>query len=204
MGDTIQSLSSAGGLAALANQVGRAGSTQSSYNKPQLISNIPEVVRQYTQETPELANVKIRMDPRTPGAYLPGSDTISLGAVDPAILAHELGHARNVRQAPLYRTLLGITGSLADVNRTIALPTMLALRAFVGDQQRRREVLNILAGVSAALAAPLLVEELGASVDAVRNVPDKIEAIKTLLPAFAQHTLAATMPMSIYQVGKFI
>lgn len=201
MGDTIQSLSSAGGLAALANQVSNA---RSSYNKPQLISNIPEVVQQYTQETPELADVKVRMDPRTPGAYFPGTDTISLGAVDPAILAHELGHARNVRQAPLYRTLLGITGSLADVNRTIALPTMLALRAFIGDQQRRREILNILAGASAALAAPLLVEELGASVDAVRNVPDKIEAIKTLLPAFVQHTLAATTPMSIYQVGKFI
>ena len=199
--DTLQGIASAPGVAALARQL---GGVDSYYNDPSAVKDVPETIQRFLKENPDLANVAVRVDPKHPGAYFPGSDTISVGVANPAVIGHETGHAENLRKSTIYRSLLRVTNSLANINSSIALPTMLAIRALIGDQERRREILNTLAGASAALAAPGLSEELGASMAAVKNAPDKIQAIKTLLPAFLQHILAAALPTGIYQSGKLI
>ena len=94
--------------------------------------------------------------------------------------------------------------SLARLNNTAALPAMLAIRALIKDKDMRAEILNILTGVSAAVAAPGLAEELSASLDAVKHAPNKLQAIKTLLPAFIHHSLSAAVPVGVYQLGKHI
>jgi len=127
-----------------------------------------------------------------------------LGVVNPAVAAHELGHARNMRNSKIYGRVLQAAQGVTNVNNVAALPAMLAIRTLIGDQDTRREVLNILSGASAALAAPGLVEEMGASLEAVRNVPDKLQAVKTLIPAFLTHAMHAMKPVMVYQAGKLI
>jgi hypothetical protein len=199
--NTLQSLQSAPGLAALAS---RLGGVDSFFHDPEHAQEIPATIARFLKQNPSLADVKIESNPDIPGGYYPGKDTITLGVVNPAVVGHETAHAENVRKAPLYRKILSIANTVASINNIAAIPAMLAIRAFVGDPETRREILNILAGTSAAVAAPGLVEEFGASAAAVKNAPNKLQAIKTLIPAFLQHALTSSMPVGVYQLGKFM
>jgi len=199
--NTLQSLQSAPGLAALASRV---GNVDSFFNDPEHAKEIPETIARFLEQNPSLADVKVETNPDIRGGYYPNEDAITLGVVNPAVVGHETAHAENVRKAPLYRKILGIADTVARINNVAAIPAMLAIRAFVGDPETRREILNILAGASAAIAAPGLVEEFGASAAAVKNAPDKLQAVKTLLPAFLQHALVSSMPVGVYQLGKYM
>lgn len=200
--NTAQDLSTRSGLTALGRSL---GNVDSFYNEgPQAIPAIRELMRRELAEDPRLKKIKIRATPGLHGAYFPSKDTIALGVLNPAVVGHELGHAKNIRNSRVYSKILSVTNDVARLNNTAALPAMLAIRALIRDKDTRNEVLNILSGVSAAVAAPGLAEELGASLDAVKNAPDKIQAVKTLLPAFLQHTLASARPVGIYQLGKLI
>lgn len=199
--NTLQSLQSAPGLAALAS---RLGSVDSFFHDPEHAQEIPETIKRFVEQNPSLADVGVEVNPDITGGYYPGKDSITLGVVNPAVVGHETAHAENVRKAPLYEKILTVANTVARINNVAAIPAMLAIRAFIGDPETRREILNILAGASAAFAAPGLVEEFGASAAAVKNAPNKLQAIKTLLPAFLQHALVSSMPVGVYQLGKFM
>lgn len=181
----------------------RVGGVQSFWNEG---SGAAEAVRNLIQKTIEerkdLGDIKLRINPGPPGGYFPNSDTIALGVSNPAVAAHELGHAKNIRNSKVYGKLLQAANHLANINNVVAIPAMLGIRAFVGDEDVRNEILNVLSGTSAALAAPGLVEELSASVDAVKESPNKLQAIKTLGPAFLTHLFKSTLPVGIYQLGR--
>lgn len=198
---TLKNLADAPDLAALSS---RLRGVDSFYNDPGTASEIPETIRRILAANPSLADVKLETNPEIQGGYYPGRDAITLGVVNPAVIGHEAGHAENVRKAPLYSKILRIANTVANINNVAAIPAMLALRAFVGDPDTRREILNILSGASAAIAAPGLVEEFGASIAAVKNAPDKLQALKTLIPAFLQHAAVSSIPVGVYQLGKFI
>jgi len=200
--NTIQSLDTSSGLADL---IRRLKGVDSFYDEgAQAAPGIRELIRSELAEDPRLKDIKLRVTPGLHGAYAPSKDTVALGVVNPAVVGHELGHAKNLRQSKVYGKLLQATNAVAGLNRAAALPAMLAIRALVKDKDTRNEVFNILTGASAALAAPGLAEELSASVDAVKHAPDKLQAVKSLLPAFLHHTLSASMPIGVYQLGKHI
>ena len=180
------------------------GGVESYYHEPEQLAAIRETVRRITEEDPSLKTVKLRVTPDIKGGYIPGRDTVALGVVNPAVAAHELGHAQNIRKSRIYGKILGVANDVARINNVAALPAMLGIRAFVDDPQTRKEIFNILTGASAVVAAPGLAEELSASVSAVKHAPDKLQAIKTLLPAFLHHTLHAMIPIGVYQLGKHI
>lgn len=199
---TLKWLATPEGAAALAQRV---GGVQSFWNEgPEAAQDVRDLIQKALDKRPELEDIKLRIRPGSPGGYHPGSDTIVLGVSNPAVAAHELGHAKNIRDSVVYGKILQAANHLANINNTVAIPAMLGLRAFVGDEGIRNEILNILSGTSAALAAPGLVEELSASIDAVKDSPNKLQALKTLAPAFLTHLVKSGLPVGIYQLGRHI
>lgn len=199
--NTLQSLTTGPGLAALAQRLGRV---DSYYHEPESLGGISPTVSRYLTEDPSLGRMRLNVRPGVPGMYYPRSDTVQLGVVNPAVVGHEMAHAQNLRNAPLYSKILRVANTVANINNKAAIPAMLALRTFVGNENTRNEILNILSGVSAAVAAPGLMEELGASMAAIKNVPNKLQAVKSLAPAFLLHAAQSLMPAGVYQLGKFI
>lgn len=154
-------------------------------------------------ENPELADVNIQARPGIAGGYFPETDTIRLGVNDPDVTAHELAHAKNLRKTQVYGKLLKLTGDITKINKSIALPAMLTIRALVANPKARNELLNTLSGLSAMAAGPGLSEELSATLDAARMSEDRARTLQLLIPAFLQHVQSATVPMATYQMGKF-
>jgi hypothetical protein len=200
-GATIQSLTTRPGLGALSRGL---GTVSSFYHEPEQIADVAETVRRHLKDDPRLKDVKLRVQRGIQGGYFPKRDLVTLGVVNPAVVGHELGHAKNLRQSRVYGKILMAAQGVANVNNTLAVPAMLAIRGLVGDKDVRREILNILSGASAAVAAPGLVEEVSASVDAVKFAPNKLQAVKSLIPAFLTHAVSSLAPVGIYQLGQHI
>lgn len=199
---TLQSLATTSGLSGLKRSL---GGIESFYHEgAEALPAIRQLIKEEIESDPRLADIKIRTTPGLHGGYFPKKDTVALGVINPAVVAHELGHAKNLRRSKVYRSILMTANNLARLNNTAALPAMLAIRALIKDKDMRAEILNILTGISAAIAAPGLAEELSASLDAVKYAPNKLQAVKTLLPAFIHHSLSAAVPVGVYQLGKHI
>jgi hypothetical protein len=189
--------------AGLAQLIRITGGTQSYYNHPERAEAVAEVVRDAITRNPNLAHIKVRLMPNLPNAfYNYERGEIILGVVNPDALAHELGHADNLQQEGLYRKILSAASGVARINNVVALPAMLALHLFVQDPTRRDDILKSLAAVSAAVAAPGLLEELTASGRALWHSPNKLQTAGTLAPAFMAHMTSSMMPSMIYQAGR--
>jgi len=179
------------------------GATQSFFNQPERADGISAVVQSAIAANPNLAHVKVRIMPHLPNCfYNYERGELILGLVNPDALAHELGHANRIKQDGLYRKILTAANGVARLNNVVAIPAMLALRMFIQDPERRNDILNSLAAVSTAIAAPGLMEEAGASVSAMRNAPDRLQALKTLGPAFLAHFASSMMPAAVYEAGS--
>lgn len=198
----LQQFTSPAGARRITEQL---GNVRSFYNAgPEAAGAVRKLIKTEIEENPELAGLRLLTQPGRAGAYYPQQDVVSLGVVNPAVLAHELGHAKNLRKSKLYKKLLLTANNIARINNVAAVPAMLTLRALVSDRAVRDEIFNILSGVSAAVAAPGLVEELSASIQALRSSPDKLQAVKTLLPAFLTHAAASAFPVGVYQLGRHL
>ena len=198
----LKNFTSNSGLAELGE---RLSGVDSFFNEGRTaLPQVKELIRRELEDDPRLKDIKVRITPGLHGAYFPGKDAIALGVVNPSVIAHELGHAKNLRQSKIYSKILSVANNVARLNNTAAIPAMLAIRTLIKDKDTRNEILNMLTGASAMLMAPGLAEELSASVDAVKHAPSKLQAIKTLGPAFMHHLMSASMPIGVYQFGKHI
>jgi hypothetical protein len=196
--EPLSSLGTAHGLARLSQELGTDDSSSSS------AAEVQDIILRQLEENPELADLPIRLQPGIPGGYFPGQESVSIGVLDPDVMAHELGHAKNLRHTQIYSKLLDVTGKLSKINKYIALPAMLTIRALVSNPEARNELMNTLTSVSAMIAAPGLAEEMSASLDATRQANDKGRALRRLIPAFLKHMVAASTPATIYQSGKYM
>lgn len=179
------------------------GGPDSYYSTPERASGMQRVAQKAIQKNPNLAHVKVRIMPNLPNAfYNYDKGEILLGQIEPIGLAHEIEHADSVRQEGLYRKVLKAAQGITRINNIAAMPTVLALRTFIQDEERRNDILKTLSALSAAAAAPVLMEEAQASLRAIKSSPDKIEAAKTLGPAFMAHLLSSMAPALIYQAGR--
>lgn len=179
------------------------GGPASYYSTPERATGIQQVATRAIKRNPNLAHTKVRIMPNLPNAFYNfDKGEILLGQVEPIGLAHEIEHADSVRQEGLYRKVLRAAQGVARVNNVAAMPTMLALRAFIQNKARRDDILKTLSALSAAAAAPVLMEEAQASLRAIKASPRKGDAIKTLGPAFMAHVLSSMSPALIYQAGR--
>lgn len=170
---------------------------------PEQLDAVKQLIVEELENDPSLGSIKVVFAPGTSGAYDPRTDTIYLGVINPAVLAHEIGHAKNLRASSAYKGLLGLSRIANTVSSTAALPAVLALRAFVEDRNKRNEIANVLSSLTAMSAAPTLSEELSASMDAVRHSDSKLQAAKSLLPAYLTYLGTAAVPIGLYQyLGK--
>lgn len=184
--------------------VDATGGTRSFYNQPEKALGLAEVAHNAIQRNPAMANVRIRLVPNLPNAfYNYDKGEILLGITNPAVLAHEIEHADNIKQDSLYSSMLRVAEGISRLNNVAAIPTMLALRLFINDPERRDDILKTLSGLSAAVAAPGLVEEASATVRALRHQPGRrMEMLKTLGPAYLAHLAHSMQPSLVYQAGR--
>lgn len=184
--------------------VAATGGTRSFYNQPQNARGLAEVAHTAIQRNPSMADVRIRLIPNLPNAfYNYDKGEILLGITNPSVLAHEIEHADNIRQESLYSNMLRVAEGISRLNNLAALPTMLALRTFINDPERRDDVLKTLAGLSAAVAAPGLAEEASATTRAIAHHPGRrLEMLKTLGPAYMMHLARSMAPSLVYQAGR--
>jgi hypothetical protein len=184
--------------------VNATGGTRSFYNQPEKAFGLAEVAHSAITRNPQLAQVRIKLMPNLPNAfYNYDKGEILLGITNPAVLAHEIEHADNIRQQSLYGKMLRVAEGITRLNNVAALPTMLALRAFLNDPERRDDILKTLAGLSAAVAAPGLAEEASATTRALAHHPGRrLEMLKTLGPAYMAHLARSMAPSLIYQAGR--
>lgn len=179
------------------------GGPGSYYSTPERAQGVQLVAQRAIQKNPNLAHTKVRIMPNLPNAFYNfDKGEILLGQVEPVGLAHEIEHADSVRQEGLYRKVLKAAQGITRINNAVAMPTVLALRTFIRDEDRRNDILKTLSAVSAAAAAPMLMEEAQASMRAVKASPNKVDAIKTLGPAFLAHMASNMAPSMIYQAGR--
>jgi len=200
MSFTVQDLTQPEGLRHL---IAVTGGTQSVYNRPDQALGMAEVATRAIAKNPNLAHLKVKILPNLHNTfYNYDKREILLGLTNPAALAHELEHANNIQQESLYANVLRAAQGVARVNNVMAMPTVMALRTFLRDEQKRDDILKTLSALSAAVAAPGLVEEASASARAMSESPMKGEAIKTLGPAFLAHLASSMAPTLVYQAGR--
>ena len=179
------------------------GGTRSFYNQPGKLEELATVAKNAIARNANLAQVRVQVVPNLPNAfYNYDKGEILLGITNPAVLAHEIEHADNIRQNSMYSNMLRVAEGVARLNNVMALPTMLALRVFMQDPEKRDDILKTLAGLSAAAAAPGLVEEASASMNALKHNPNRIEMLKTLAPAYMMHLARSMQPTLTYQLGR--
>jgi plasmid stabilization system protein ParE len=197
---TLADLATPEGVAVV---VQATGGTNSFYNQPQQGEGLRTVAEAAIAKTPNLGRVPVRVVPNLPNAfYNYERGEIILGIVNPAVLAHEIEHARNIQQEGLYRKMLRVAEGVTRLNNLAAMPAVLGLRTFLDDESKRDDILKTLAGLSAAVAAPGLVEEASASLQALKKHPDKLEFSKTLAPAFMAHLMHRMSPVLTYHMGR--
>lgn len=179
------------------------GGPASYYSTPARAQGVQQVAQRAIKRNPNLAHTKVRIMPNLPNAFYNfDKGEILLGQVEPIGLEHEIEHADSVRQEGIYRKVLKAAQGITRINNVAAMPTVLALRTFIRDENRRNDILKTLSALSAAAAAPVLVEEAQASLRAIQSSPNKMEAAKTLGPAFMAHLLHKMAPTLVYQAGR--
>ena len=196
----LQDLTHSGGTDQL---VRITGGTKSYYNTPDRVLEVQRVAREAIARNPNIAHTTVRIVPNLPNAfYNYDHNEFILGVTNPDVLAHELAHSDNLRQAKLYQKVLSAASGIARLNNYAAIPAVLALRTFIRDPDRRKDILKTLSAVSAAVAAPVISEEMSATMQAVMRSPDKAQALKTLGPALGSYFMTYMMPAAAYDVGS--
>ena len=167
------------------------------------------VAQKFLEARPDLRKMHIQFQ-RHPmrGAYSaspeekPGS--ITIGEPSAAIFGHELGHAENLEGAPYYKTFLGLARNISNLANALAIPAALATRVFIEDVQSRNQLLNLMTGVTVAANAPVLAEELGATLNALKRSGHKWEDLKVLGPALLSHVANAVIPATSFQIARML
>lgn len=172
---------------------------------PEQAQQLRDFVRSELASHPRLAKTRLRVGPTGMGggAYLPSKDLVSVDAPNIPILGHELGHAKSIHSSgPAYKALQNISRRLWKINTLGALPAAAAVAALVAPGAAQAKAFNVLTAASVGLSVPVLVEEAGASLDALEHVPDKTKAVGKLLPGFASYATMAAIPPIVYQLSK--
>ncbi len=210
---SLDSLANASGLAELQQHLGISGHALT----PEEAENLRKTVLNVIRNSPKLKmeDVGVRVGPTGYGgaAAYPEAGYVSIrpgGVKDPALLAHELGHIESVRESeggvykPIQDASRSVFRGLTKGNRDIVIPALLGLGTLLllKSNEAKRKALNVLTGVTAALTAPTLLEEVAATRKAMKNVPERVRDVRSLTSGIRNYAWEAAKPMAIFQLAK--
>lgn len=209
---TLGSLAKPSGLARLQKYLETEGKPAS----PQELTALKQYVRSEIADEPSLDNVGLRVTPTFGGGqYFVQARRIHVtNPTDLPVLAHEIGHAKNLSSNPnnVYNQLQQASRSVLRFqkqNGSYILPLLMTLplltRASTTARSMRPILRKILGGAaigSLVAGAPVLYEEAQATANAVNRVPKKTEAVKELVPGFLDYVSFTGIPALAYYVTK--
>lgn len=206
---TLGALARPSGLARLQEYLAEADSTLS----PEEVAELYALFQSQLAETPSLAETSVRVGPTPFGgaAYFPRANLVSVTRPEVLPLAHELGHVKSVgASGPAYRGIQDASRAVSKLTNSLlyalpvaaAIPLLSRLSAFAKYRGLGPAALNALTGITLAANLPTLVEEAAASADAVKHVPDKLEATKEMIATLGAYGAKAAIPVAAYQIAK--
>lgn len=162
------------------------------HGDPALIEKVRMAAQRALQRNPGLGETAVHAQPGMNNAvYNFDQKAITTGLLDPDVLGHEIGHAENTANNAAYQKLLRAVRGLAALNQTAAIPAMLGMHAFMGDEKRKDAVKTL---ASSKIIGPA---------NAVMNSEDKLRTLKRVLPALGAHTVTSGLPALLYSIdGK--
>ena len=157
----------------------------------------------FLDKNPELE--KLRIGRSTSSFFDHNSPRIGLSTSDPAVLAHELGHAADLGLSPsIYKnTITPYSKNVVNVADRIALPGAVAAATLLPGEESTK-YLNLGSGIAALAAAPSLYNEARASHLAALNSDNYLKTLSKLAPGFVAHTLQSLSPVAKLQAIKYI
>jgi hypothetical protein len=181
--------------------------TSSLFNKDlHELPKIKAVVDKYVMEYPWIGEYPIRILPSFPNAYYNfDKHEFALGLFNAAILSHEIEHAISLKEAKAYSKLLSISKALNTITSSFGIPVFLGTALKHNNPDLSDKVntgYDILSATSGLSALPSLYEEGKANVSAILHNPEKLDTLKTLLPAYGTYLINTAVPISFYQLAK--
>ena len=170
------------------------------------MANIMVMSDRYIKGEPDLESLRIGL---SPGAdfYDMDKNRVGLSSTNPYVFGHEVGHAKDLQdRSHLYKNVV-LKGSrkLNTLLNYANLPvsTLVASTPSLSLKTKNR-LYNSLAGISALTAAPNILAEAQASLNAIGVRDDKWNTAASLFPGFAAHTLKDLAPMAYPLVIKHV
>ena len=135
------------------------------------------------------------------------NNRLGIGHKSSDVLAHEMGHAASLANASdLYKGILRASKRASRLSNAMALPiaTFIGLNPKMSKEQKIK-ALNLATGLSAALTAPNLIEELKASGSAIYHSPTKLRTGAAMIPGIVSHSFNDfTAPSTYYLATKLL
>lgn len=185
------------------------GKTPSIFNKQFIeATNIKKVVALYILKNPWVGELKVKVIPNFPNAlYNTNTQSFILGIFNSSVIAHEMEHAINTRNAGAYTALLGISKLLSTLTAKAAIPLTMAgsIGQMMSTDKEKilgNKLLDTLSITHGLASLPILWEEGKANLFAALNSPEKIKALQSLLPAYATYVGKTALPIGMYQGYK--
>ena len=134
------------------------------------------------------------------------NNRLGIGHKSSDVLAHEMGHAASLaNSSDFYKALLRGSKGLSRISNSAALP----LASFIGlnprlSKQQKEDLLSKATILSAAVAAPNILEELNASTRAVYHSPTKLRTAINMVPGIVSHSISDFNAPATYYLAKSI
>ena len=149
---------------------------------------IKRMATNFVNSSPEIADLNIGKS--TGGNFYDiNKNRVAVSSSNPAILAHEIGHASRLHDSSnFYKKLLMKSRALNATLNASSIPVATLVSSSDMDKETKSTILSGLAAVTAISAIPNLAEEALASASAIRNSTDKLRTATKLLPGMAAHS----------------
>jgi hypothetical protein len=171
------------------------------------MNDIKKVLAIYLREAPWIGEYPTYIVSNFPNAYYsPYQKQFVFGIFNSAIMAHEIEHALSTHDSKMYTHLLAGSKAISNLLGPL-IPVLLGQGSKVLNPDSTETVnkaYETLSALKAITSAPTLYEEGKANINAARHLPNKMEVLKTLGPAYSTYVAGTAMPVAAYQLFKSV
>lgn len=158
----------------------------------------------YIEEDPRLGDISIG---KSSGGdfYDIDKNRIALSSSDPDVYAHEMGHAERLHDSSgFYKGVLKGSKAVSSMLNLGSIPIGGAVTYTEGlTSNTKKNILRGLASASALAALPNLVEEVGATANALGKSNEALRSLRKLAPGLASHSFhGLSGPATYYLFSK--
>lgn len=181
--------------------------TQSVFNKD--LNELPKIKRtieKYLSQSPHFGEYPVEILPNFPNALFDFKNRkFKFGLFNASIFAHEIEHARSTEDSPVYNSMLQTSRVISNLSGASLGGIAVGEAAKMNDPSLKEGVntlYDILSATHGVSSLPTLYEEGKANLNAILSSDEKMEALKTLGPAYTTYLAQALLPISFYQLAK--